>query len=209
MGMKHWWWRTTVSHCSNIMASLFIHEMAAIIWDSCDDFYHCNGFFNCPCNSCHQKIIFQNKEKHLKRERIFTFMSHRANCIEFVQHHFQQTLIPDSLYREDQTILQSSLLLSLAFKVAIVDPHLLLILDIENYHWTSNIEYYYWTLKYVVHPSSISQNVGKVLMAGGYWPLSTCLIFLLNGIGTHEHALKRNTHDIISLTCVSCRHIQQ
>ena len=61
-------------------------------------------------------------------------MSHRANCIEFVQHHFQQTLIPDSLYREDQTILQSSLLLSLAFKVAIVDPHLILILDIENYH---------------------------------------------------------------------------
>ena len=60
----------------------------------------------------------------------------------------------------------------------------------------SNIEYYYWTLKYVVHPSSISQDVGKVLVAGGYWPLSTCLIFLLNGIGTHEHALERNTHDM-------------
>ena len=72
MGMKHWWWRTRVSHCSNIMASLFIHEMAAIIWwDSCDDFYHCNEFFNCPCNSCHQKIIFQIRRKHLKRERIF------------------------------------------------------------------------------------------------------------------------------------------
>ena len=71
MGMKHWWWRTRVSHCSNIMASLFIHEMAAIIWDSCNDFYHCNGFFNCPCNSCHQKIIFQNKEKTFKAQKKF------------------------------------------------------------------------------------------------------------------------------------------
>ena len=81
MGMKHWWWRTRVSHCSNIMASLFIHEMAAIIWDSCNDFYHCNGFFNCPCNSCHQKIIFQNKEKTFKAWKNFSRLCHTAQIV--------------------------------------------------------------------------------------------------------------------------------
>ena len=197
MGMKHWWWRTRVSHCSNIMASLFIHEMAAIIWDSCDDFYHCNEFFNCPCNSCHQKIIFQNKEKTFKAWKNFSRLCHTAQIVL-------------NLYNITFSKPWSRIPFTEKIKLYIAKLSTTLTRFQGGNCWSSsyfdirywklllksNIEYYYWTLKYVVHPSSISQDVGKVLVAGGYWPLSTCLIFLLNGIGTHEHALQRNTHDI-------------
>ena len=49
--MKHWWWRTRLSHCSNIMATLFIHEMALRLWCDIDKnetiFYNKPGTGNC------------------------------------------------------------------------------------------------------------------------------------------------------------------
>ena len=196
MGMKHWWWRTRVSHCSNIMASLFIHEMAAIIWDSCDDFYHCNEFFNCPCNSCHQKIIFQIRRKHLKRQRIFHVYVTPRKLYWICTTSLSANLDPGfPLQRRSNYIAKLSTTLT-RFQGGNCWSSSYFDIRYWKLLLKSNIEYYYWTLKYVVHPSSISQDVGKVLVAGGYWPLSTCLIFLLNGIGTHEHALQRNTHDI-------------